>query len=326
MGTEAGVALGLYRSMRRMRALENGLQRVLTSGETRFPSYPIRGLEATCASLGLALEPRDYLVTTYRCLGDVVAKGVPMRAITAEFLGRVTGASKGKGGSMHLSAPELGLMATTGIVGAGAPIVCGLGWAAQVEGDGRVAVTTFGDGATSIGAIAESLNLAAVWQLPIVFVCQNNQWAEHTGIADYTRNPELSSRAEGVGMRAVRVDGFEPLQAHAVIEEAVAQVRGGEGPVFVESVTYRTKGHAFGADNSYVPAEERKAAEARDPVTAFRAVIVERGWGAETELAALDAEADAEARDAVEFARGSAPTPLEELLRDVYGDEEDVLR
>ncbi|AWK73895.1 hypothetical protein CBI38_22370 [Rhodococcus oxybenzonivorans] len=326
VGTPADVALNLYRSMRRMRALENALQKVLSTGEARFPSYPIRGLEATCASIGLAMQPSDYLSTTYRCLGDVVAKGVPLRGIAAEFLGRVTGTSKGKGGSMHLSAPELGLMATTGIVGAGAPIACGLGLAAQLEGNGQVAVTTFGDGATSIGAIAESLNLAAIWNLPLVFVCQNNQWAEHTSISDYTRNTELTSRAEAVGMRAVRVDGFAPLEIHAAVQAAVEEARAGQGPVFVESVTYRTKGHSFGSENRYVPAEERKAAEARDPVVAFRLSILQEGWHSEDTLSSIDADVDEEVRDAMEFARSSDPTPPEEMLRDVYGNQEDSRR
>src|SRR5690606_12429060 len=154
--------------------------------------YPVRGMEAVCAALRAVLEPRDRLVSTYRNLGDVVAKGVPLKSIVAELYGRVDGVSKGKGGPMHLQDDEVGMTATTRVVGSGLPIAAGLGIAAQLDGDGKVVTVTFGDGATSIGAYHEGMNMAALWQLPVLFICQNNRGAEHTPLAAYTAAPELA--------------------------------------------------------------------------------------------------------------------------------------
>ncbi len=309
----------LYTVMCRINTAENDVIRALTAGRLRSPFYPVRGLEPACASIGVVLTAEDYLVSTYRCIGDVIAKGVPLREIMAELFGRVSGTSKGKGGAMHMADPHHGLMATTGIVGAGMPISTGLALAAKLQGTGRVTVTTFGDGATSIGASHESLNLASAWQLPVVFVCQNNQWGEHTSIKTYTRNPVLADRAQVLGMRAVRVDGFDTLATYEAVHDAVRVAREDGVPVFVESVTYRLRPHAFGTDESYIPPDEKTGALARDPVPAFRVRLLDEGLLAAAELDAIDQQVAAEVADAVRFAEEADPTPLEEMERDVYG-------
>ncbi len=181
------------------------------AGRLNAAVYPVRGLEAVCGAIGLALEQTDYMVSTYRNLGDAIAKGVDLKEIVAEAYGRLGGTSKGKGGPMHLADVRAGFMATSGIVGGGIPIAVGLALAAQLDGEEQVALTTFGDGATSIGAFHEAMNMAALWDLPIVFVCQNNQWGEHTALDEYAGNPLLAERARSYGMKAVRIDGFDPI-------------------------------------------------------------------------------------------------------------------
>lgn len=317
----------LYTIMQRIRGLDVAIRRGLAAGQFSSPYYAVGGLEATCAAIGVALTPQDYLVSTYRCLGDVVAKGVPLREIVSEMYGRVTGTSKGKGGAMHMADTRSGLMATTGIVGGGMPIANGLALAAKLRGEPRVAVATFGDGATSIGAFHESLNLAAVWELPVVFVCQNNQWGEHTPLDAYTKNTELTSRATAVGMRAVRADGFDPLAIRAAIAQAVSSARAGAGPTMVESLTYRLGPHSFGGDESYMPQEERTAASARDPVPRFRSFLETDGGVDADALAKVDEAITSEIADAFAFAEASDPTPDDEMGRDVFaGDTGAVAR
>jgi len=283
--------------------------------------YPVRGLEGVCAALGAVLESRDYLVSTYRNLGDAIAKGVPLGRVVAEAAGRVTGVSKGKGGPMHLQDLDAGLMATTGIVGSGIPIAAGLALAAQLDDDGRVAAVTFGDGATAIGAFHEAMNLAALWRLPLVFVCQNNGWAEHTPLSEYAANPDLAGRAAAYGMAAVAVDGFDPIATWQVLDEAVARARSSAGPTFVECRTYRLFGHVGLGDYSYMPEQELEAAMAKDPAPSFRRWLMAAGAATEAELDERDRQAAATVDTAFDFAMASPPPAPDELYRDVFHDD-----
>jgi len=200
-------ALHIFRTMATIRAMEDRINRGLNAGEFRMTFYPVRGQEVIPAAVSEHLRPEDYMVTTYRGMHDCIAKGIPLTELVAEMLGRVGGTSKGKGGPMHLSDPRSGLMVTTGVVGGGVPIAVGLGLAAQLRGTDQVSVVNFGDGATSIGATHEAANMAALWQLPVVFVCQHNGYGEHTAFADYTRTEHLADRFRPYGMAAVTVDG-----------------------------------------------------------------------------------------------------------------------
>ena len=192
------VALSVFRTMATIRAAEDRITRGLRAGELRMTFYPVRGQEAIPAAVSAHLRRDDYMVTTYRGMHDCIAKGVPLDELMAEMCGKVTGTSKGKGGPMHLSDPRSGLMVTTGVVGGGLPIAAGLALASRLRGTDQVTVVNFGDGATSIGATHEAANLAALWDLPVLFVCQHNQYGEHTRFADYTRTARLADRFAGL--------------------------------------------------------------------------------------------------------------------------------
>ena len=310
----------MYRLMVTTMLADGKAQAEAKAGRLQAAFYPIRGMEGVCAAIGEVLRRTDQIVSTYRNLGDALAKGVPLRSIMAELYGRLDGTSRGKGGPMHLHDTSVGFMATTGIVGSGLPIAVGLGLAAQLDGDDRVVMVTFGDGATSIGTTHEALNLAALWKLPVVFVCQNNQWGEHTPIAAYAASTDLAARAAAYGMRAVKVDGFDPIATWQELRDAVAYARSGAGPVFVECVTYRLTGHTGTADYSYVPRDELDAALRRDPVPNFRSWLASTGLVPEARLDALEAEATAYVDDAFAFAESSPAPGPEELLTDVFAD------
>jgi pyruvate dehydrogenase E1 component alpha subunit len=279
-----------------------------------------------CAALSLALERRDYLVSTYRNLGDALAKGVDLGAIVAEAAGKAAGTSKGKGGPMHIQDLGAGLMHTTGVVGSGLPIAAGLALAAQLDGEGRVAVVTFGDGATSIGAYHEAMNLASLWELPLVFVCQNNQWAEHTRLAEYAPATDLAARAAAYNMAAIAVDGFDPLATWRVLHAAVAGARAGDGPTFVECLTYRLSGHAGAADHSYMPVEELAAFEARDAGPNFRRWLEDSALVPAPQLDAIDARAAAAVEEAFTWAMSLPGPDASEVWTDVFADDSVVQR
>jgi pyruvate dehydrogenase E1 component alpha subunit len=264
------------------------------------------------------LRPDDYVVTIYRGLHDHLAKGVPMRELWAEFLGRSTGTCKGKGGPMHITHPDSGLVVTTGIVGSGIPIANGFGLAAQLAGTDQVTVVNFGDGASNIGAFHEGMNMAAVWKLPVVFVCQNNLYGEHTPMSMSTGVEYISERGAAYGMPAVTVNGNDPVAMWHAAGEAIARARAGEGPTLIEARTYRFYGHLMGDAMEYMPKEERKAAMAADPVPAFRAWLLENGHATEAQLAEIEDKIVAMVDDAVEFAMNSPEPSLDELYTDVY--------
>lgn len=282
--------------------------------------YPVRGMEAVCAAMGEVLEPADRMISTYRNLGDALAKGVPLRDIMAELYGRTTGTSRGKGGTMHLQDQSVGFTVTTGVVGSGIPIAAGLAMAAQMDGKGSATITTFGDGATSIGSFHESMNFAALWKLPLVFVCQNNQWGEHTPVAKYTAAGDFSARAASYGMPSEKIDGFDPLASLAAIQRAVDRARRDEGPTFLEFVHYRLTGHTGTADFSYVPEDELAEAMKRDPAPTFRKWLLDNGKFSENELTEIETEVTAYVEDAFAYAEsGPMPEP-DELYTDVFAD------
>jgi 2-oxoisovalerate dehydrogenase E1 component len=246
LAIDPSVLKEIYRQMAQIRAVDRTIQAGLSSGRFMFTYWPLTGQEAIPATLSQLTTARDYMITTYRGIHDQVAKGVPLAGLFAEALGRIDGVNKGKGGSPHISDPSSGSMLTTAIVGAGAPIANGLALAARSRGEDRVTIVNFGDGATSIGAIHEAMNLAGVWQLPVIFLCQNNQIGEYTKIPDYTASKDFASRAAAYGFDGVRLDGNDPVAFYNGMKAVVAQVRGGGGPVFVEAVTLRLGPHARG--------------------------------------------------------------------------------
>jgi pyruvate/2-oxoglutarate/acetoin dehydrogenase E1 component/TPP-dependent pyruvate/acetoin dehydrogenase alpha subunit len=283
-----GLMLQIYETVSRIRAFDDKAKALISNAQAFFVHYPVRGHEIISASVAAAIEPDDYMTATYRGVADEIAKGVPLREMWAEMLGKQTGTSKGRGGPMHISDPDHGLMLCTGIVGAGMPIAVGLGLASHLKGDGKVTITNFGDGATNIGAFHESLNLASVWSLPVVFVCQNNQYGEHTRYSDTAKNPSVVDRAVAYGMKGIKVDGMDPVAMYNGAKEAVDHARRGDGPVLLECVTFRTLGHVLSDKNEYMDQDQLAEQIANDPVAKFRQRLIDEGVADEETLAKID--------------------------------------
>lgn len=317
---EPAILIAIYRQMARIRAVDRAIQAGLTSGQFTFSYWPMTGQEAIPATLSQLVGTRDYMVTTYRGVHDQVAKGVPLDGLFAEMLGRVDGVNKGKGGVPHISDPASGSMLTTAIVGAGAPIANGLALAAQMRSEDRVTIVNFGDGATSIGAVHEAMNLAALWKLPLVFLCQNNQIGEYTRIADYTASRELADRAGALGFTGVRLDGNDPAAFYQGMAAVIEQVRSGAGPVLVEALTLRLGPHAGVGFSKDITAEELEAGKAAWPVPCTRSLLIDEGISTEAELDAIDAAAKAEVEAAIATALASPPTGQDATFADVFAD------
>lgn len=308
----------LYELMVLMKAADDRLCKGIGTGEFMCVYWPSRGQEAIAAAMGVALRPDDQLVTTYRGLHDLVGKGVPLEEIYGEMMGRTVGAGRGKGGTMHIANPDKGVMLSTGIVGAGAPVAVGLAMAAKRKGLDRVTVVSFGDGATNTGSFHEAANMAALWDLPLVFVCQNNLYAEMTPTADTMKLEHVADRAAGYGMPGVRVDGNDPLAVKSALDHAVQRARDGGGPTFVECVTFRFRGHYFGDRMPYIPKEQLAAALKADPVPRFRRHLSEVGICADDELDRLDDAAARTVETALQTVLSADPASIDELERDVY--------
>ncbi len=308
----------IYRKMTQIKLNDDRLISQIRAGRLVMPYYSARGQECIPAAISVLLGAEDYLVTIYRGIHDMIAKGVPPRLIWAELAGRSTGSCKGKGGPMHITHPESGCMVTTGVVGAGMPIACGLALAAQIRGEKRVTITNFGDGASNIGAFHESLNLASVWKLPVVFVCQNNGYAEHTALAKGTAIREIAQRARSYDMPGVHVDGNDPVAVFHAAREAIDRARSGAGPTLIEAMTFRFNGHLIGDPGEYIPKDIYQAAVAADPYPRFRRWLLQNGSATAAELEQIEAEAAAEVDAAMQFAFDSPLTDAVELERDIY--------
>ncbi|MFP5306067.1 MAG: thiamine pyrophosphate-dependent dehydrogenase E1 component subunit alpha [Gammaproteobacteria bacterium] len=318
---DRAVLVDVFRRMATIKLNDERIIAEIKAGRLTMPYYSARGQEAIPAAISVLLSGDDYLVTIYRGIHDMLAKGVPMKPLWAELAGRVTGTCKGKGGPMHITHPQSGCMVTTGIVGAGLPIACGLALAAQARGETRVAVTNFGDGASNIGAFHESLNLAVVWKLPVLFVCQNNLYAEHTALSIGTAVERIADRAAAYNMPGITVDGNDPVAMYHAARKAIERARSGGGPTLIEARTFRFRGHVFGDDGHYIPRDEYEAAKANDPYPRYRDWLAAQGHASAAELDAIEAEIGREIDAAVAFAFASAEPDEIEIRRDVYADE-----
>jgi pyruvate dehydrogenase E1 component alpha subunit len=294
---------------------------VIKAGKIVAPYYSPRGQEVIPSAISVNLTDDDYICTIYRGFHDMLAKGVPVRMLWAEVAGRTTGTCKGKGGPMHITHPESGVMVTTGVVGSSMPIANGLALAAQIRGEKRVAVAYFGDGASNIGAFHESLNMAAVWKLPVIFVCQNNGYGEHTRYELATSAARISDRAVGYQIPGITVDGNDPLEVYRISRQAIERARSGGGPTLIEAKTFRFQGHVFGDADSYMLEGEKQAAMARDPLPAYRKWLIEQGHSTEATLAKLESDIETEIDAAVDFALSSPVPDIAELRRDVFAQE-----
>ena len=299
-----------YRRMKLLRRFEERAGELVDEGAIAGPVHEYLGQEAVAVGVCAALEPDDVITSTHRGHGHILAKGGDPARMFAELLGRETGYNKGRGGSMHIADLELGIYGANGIVGAGAPIACGVAKAFLTQGRDRVAVPFFGDGAMNQGVLLESFNLAVIQKLPVVFVCENNGYAITSPVSDMTRE-ELSGRAAGFGLQAQAVDGMDVGAVHQAATEAVARARRGEGPSFLECRTYRYSVHniATGASRADArPAEERAQWRERDAIDAYGLLLEKAGTLSGEAREALDAEVEAVLEGAIGFARNS-PRP-----------------
>ena len=311
----------MYRRMALIKQNDERFRAVIKAGRIVAPYYSPRGQEVIPSAVSVNLTNEDYICTIYRGVHDMLAKGVPVKLLWAEIAGKVTGTCKGKGGPMHVTHPTSGVMVTTGVVGSSMPIANGLALASQVRGEKRVTVAYFGDGAANIGAFHESLNMAAVWKLPVVFVCQNNQYGEHTRYEVTTAAGQIADRAASYQMPGVRVDGNDPLAMYAAAKEAIDRARAGSGPTLIEAMTFRFFGHVFGDMDEYMREGEKAAAMARDPVPAWRSWLIQQGHATESDLARIESAIARELDEAVDFALSSADPEVAELKRDVFATE-----
>ena len=312
--------LALYRSMREMRLFEKRAYDLFMKQLVKGTSHLSLGMEAIAAAFGTAMREDDYTFATYRGHAHTLARGVPMTPVLAELLGRANGLLGGKGGSMHLTSVEHGMMGSYAIIGAHLTIANGAAWSAQYRGSGQVAVCFFGDGTTNIGAFHEALNYAAVYRLPIVFVCENNLYMEYTSIHDITAvaNP-AADRASAYGLDPVVLDGNDADEVYLAARTALDRARSGQGPSLVEAITYRHGGHSRADPGKYRPADEVEAWKAYDPLTVYRERLLRLGVATDR-LDEIDAAALALVDTATEEAiAGELPAP-ESAFTDVWAD------
>lgn len=314
---EPPILLAIYSLAAKIKMYDDTYVSKLKTGKATGMYYSPRGQEIIPSAMAQVLAQDDYVLTIYRGIHDHIAKGVPLRELTAEFYGRADGTCKGKGGPMHVTHPDSGLIVTTGVVGSGLPIANGVALSAQLRGTRQVTVVNFGDGATNIGAFHEAMNLASVWNLPVVFLCQNNRYAEYTSYAAGTSAGRITDRALGYSMRSYHVNGNDPVEMYEAARQAVDAARNGGGPTLIEAMTYRFRGHTPQDPMEYMPRDEFAVAEAADPVPALRARLLAEGIATEDELAALENAHRAEIDDAFAFAEASPQPDLSELYTDL---------
>lgn len=298
--------LKLYREMVNIRRTEEQLARSYQMGQIPGACHTYIGQEAVAVGVCAHLTHQDVVFSTHRGHGHALAKGVPPREVIAELFGRVTGCSRGRGGSMHLFSPEVGLMGTTGIVGPNILQATGAGYSFKLKKTNNVSVGFFGDGAMNNGAFHEGLNMAAIWDLPVIYVCENNMYATEVPFNYATRNTNVAERARTYGMPGIQVDGNDVLAVYEAAAAAVDRARSGLGPTLIEARTYRTRPHAEGMrDAGYRTQDEIDEWKHRDPIVTLRRGVVERGIATEEEFDAIDEEIKAIVAEAVEFASNS---------------------
>ncbi|MFV5994193.1 thiamine pyrophosphate-dependent dehydrogenase E1 component subunit alpha [Streptomyces sp. NPDC056231] len=312
--------LALYRQMVRMRGMEKRAYDLFLQNLVKGTSHLSLGQEAIAAGFGVAMRPDDYTFATYRGHAHTLARGVPMTGILAELMGRGNGLMAGKGGSMHLTSVDHGMMGSYAIIGAHLPIATGAAWSAQYRGTGQVAVCFFGDGTTNIGAFHEALNLATVWKLPVVFVCENNLYMEYTPIGSVTAVPNpAADRAAAYGLPPVTVDGNDPDAVYETAVAALSRARSGEGPSLIEAKTYRHGGHSRADPAKYRPAAEVEEWRKRDPLPAYRQRLLDLGV-AESVLSDIEAESARLVDEATEQAKAGPQPGVDLVLKDVWAD------
>ena len=310
--------LDLYRKMVTVRNFEETAADLFMKGQLPGFLHLYVGEEAVAAGVMAHLTAQDMITSTHRGHGHAVAKGARLDMMFAELFAKKTGYCHGKGGSMHIADLDLGILGANGIVGGGVPIATGAGLALKMKGSDRVTVCFFGDGASNTGAFYEGVNLAAVWELPVVFICENNQYAESTPRKVHQKVKDVADRAAAFNIPGVVMDGMDVFDVYKKTGEAIDRVRAGGGPILLEAKTYRFWGHYVGDPQVYRAKEEVEEWRKRDPILMFRERVVKEGKISVGELDAIEAGVKKEIEAAIEFARQSPEPELESALQDIF--------
>ena len=319
MSLDRDAALRLYRVMRTIRQFEARAVRLFGENKIWGTIHSYAGQEAVAAGVCAHLRDEDWITSTHRGHGHCIAKGADVGKMFAELLGRETGYCRGRGGSMHIADTAKGNLGANGVVGGGIPIATGAALTASYTGSDRVAVSFFGDGGVNQGTFHESANLAAIWKLPVIFVCENNQYAETNPVKDAFAIEDLSQRAAGYGMPGVRANGQDVREIHRIAGEAIARARAGGGPTFIVAETYRFEGHYYGDPQVYrTKAEIEEWRAKRDPLALARTWMVAERLATEVELDAIDRAVDDEIERGVAQAEQGPPASPIKLPDDVY--------
>lgn len=315
----------MYRELRLIRDFEDRVQELVEGGDIFTDAHLYQGEEAIAVGVCMNLEDGDKITSTHRPHGHILAMGIDPKRVMAEIGGKETGISGGRGGEMHMFDPEQGIIGSNGIVGASIPHAAGAALADQLDESSNIAVGFFGDGGSNQGIIHETMNLAAVWELPVLFVCENNQYAVTTSVSDASGPEHLSDRAAGYGIPGKTIDGQDVLTVYEETKEAVDEIRSGGGPQFIEYETYRYLDHTVAisemmGDATYRPNEELDQWKARDPVKLFFDTLTDDGIFTEEELQEIDQEIEAEIEAAVDHMKDSAFPPAEDATKHLYQD------
>ena len=315
-----GTRLELYRLQVLLREAEQRAFDLFLQNLVKGTSHLSLGQEAIAAGFAAAMRPGDLSFCTYRGHAHTLARGVPVEQVLGELMGRDNGLMRGKGGSMHLTSVAHGVMGSYAIIGAHLPIACGAAWRAQYKGQGDVSVCFFGDGTTNIGAFHEALNFAAIWKLPVIFVCENNHYMEYTPIGDVTAVPHpAADRAAAYGLPRIIVDGNDADAVYRAALSAYAKARAGEGPSLIECITYRHSGHSRADPAKYRPEGELEKWKERDPLKIYRERLLEFGVDAKL-LADIDAGILRQIDAATETCKAAPLPPQDIIMTDVYAD------
>ena len=318
--TDFATKLDMYRMQVALRLFEQRAYDLFLENYVKGTSHLGIGQEAIAAGFAAAMKATDWTFATYRGHNHTLARGVPMAPVLAELMGRANGLMAGKGGSMHLTSVEHGVMGSYAIIGAHLPIACGAAWSAQYRGTDQVAVCFFGDGSTNIGAFHEALNFAAIWTLPVVFVCENNLWMEYTRTSEVTAVAHpAADRASAYGLDSIIVDGNDADAVYDVAVAAIARARAGQGPSMIEAETYRHGGHSRADPGTYRPDSEVAEWLAKDPIVHYRARLLETG-ASEEQLSGIDAEVAAQVEAATVEAKAGGVPGEDLLMKDVWAD------
>jgi pyruvate dehydrogenase E1 component alpha subunit len=310
----------MYRGQYALRQFETRAYDLFLENLVKGTSHLSLGQEAIATGFATAMRTTDWTFATYRGHAHTLARGVPMTAVLAELLGRSNGLMAGKGGSMHLTSVEHGVMGSYAIIGAHLPIACGAAWSAQYRGTDQVAVCFFGDGSTNIGSFHEALNFAAIWKLPVVFVCENNLWMEYTRTTEVTSvEHPAADRAAAYGLDRIVIDGNDADAVYDAASSAIARARSGEGPSMIEAMTYRHGGHSRADPAKYRPDAEVAEWMAKDPIPRYRQRLLDEG-ASETQLAAIEAEVNASVELATDEAKAGEVPGEDLLMKDVWAD------